>query len=123
MKQDIKEDVWWRQLNQPRNPKLIFYIFFFHELSLVPDVYRVIHQILSYKSANVPIFGKKNSPNNENQVSLISENRIHEPVWTNGLIMLQSLIDLLDESYDDEPNEKEVEIEQEDYETDDEDEE
>ena len=96
---------------------------FFHELSLVPDVYRVIHQILSYKSANVPIFEKKNSPNNENQVSLISENIIHEPVWTNGLIMLQSLIDLLDESYDDKPNEKEVEMEQEDYETDDEDEE
>lgn len=66
---------------------------------------------------------RKKSPNNENQVSLISENRIHEPVWTNGLIMLQSLIDLLDESYDDEPNEKEVEMEQEDYETDDEDEE
>ena len=37
--------------------------------------------------------------------------------------MLQSLIDLLDESYDDKPNEKEVEMEQEDYETDDEDEE
>ena len=30
---------------------------FFHEHSLVPDVYRVIHQILSYKSPNVPIFG------------------------------------------------------------------
>ena len=32
---------------------------FFHEHSLVPDVYRVIHQILSYKSPNVPIFGKE----------------------------------------------------------------
>ena len=81
---------------------------------------------IKYYPIRAPMFlylESKKSPNNENQVSLISENRIHETVWTNGLIMLQSLIDLLDESYDDEPNEKEVEMEQEDYETDDEDEE
>ena len=40
--------------------------------SLLPDVYRVNHQIVSYKRANVFIVGKE-KPNNENQVSLINE--------------------------------------------------
>ena len=90
--------------------------------SLLPHIYRVNHWVAAYKRANFPIL-EKPKPNDENQGWLINENGIHEPVWTTESIMPQSLINLLDATNDEESNDKEMEMEPKDYESDDEDEE
>ena len=60
-------------------------------------------------------------PNDKSQGCLINENGILEPVWTMGSIMPQSLISLLDATNDEESDDEEMEMEPEDYESDDED--
>ena len=90
--------------------------------SLVPHVYRVNHRVASYKRAHIPIF-EKPKPNDENQGWAINETGILEPLWTTGSILPQSLIDLLAATNVDEPDDEEVEMEPEDYETDEDEEE
>ena len=78
--------------------------------SLLPHIYRVNHWVATYKRANIPIL-EKPKPNDENQGWLINENEILEPVWTTGSIILQSLINFLDTTNDEEPDDEEMEME------------
>ena len=89
--------------------------------SLLPHICRANHLLASNKRANVPIL-EKPKPNNENQGWSIKEKRILEPVWTAESIMPQSLINLLDATNDKESDDEEMDMEHEDYKSDDQDE-
>ena len=88
--------------------------------SLLPHICTVNHRVATYKTAHVPKF-EKPKPNDENQCWSINENEILEPVWTTVSTMPQSLINLLDATNAEESDDEEMEMEPEDYETDDED--
>lgn len=90
--------------------------------SLMSHIYRVNHRLACYKRANVPMFNKP-KPDDENQGWCRNETGMLEPLWTTGSILPQSLVDLVDGTNDDDDDEEDVEMEPEDYETDDEDDE
>ena len=89
--------------------------------SFLPHIYRVNNWVATCKRAIVPIL-EKPKPNDENQGWSINENGILEPIWKTGSIMPQSLINLLDAANDEEQDDEKMEMEPEDYESDDEDE-
>ena len=88
--------------------------------SLLPHVQRVNYRLCCYKKAHIPIF-EWPKPYDKEQ-GWVQENNIIEPLWTKGIILPQSVVDLLDSSRDDEEQDDELELENlTDYDYDDED--
>ena len=67
---------------------------------LLPHVQRVNYRLYCYKKANISIFEWPEPYNNKQ--GWVQENTIIEPLWTKGIILLQSVVDMLDSSRDDE---------------------
>ena len=62
--------------------------------NLMPHVQRVNHRLAHYKRATNPIFDSP-CPFDPNQGWEKNENGLLEPIWSNGPLLPQSLIDLL----------------------------
>ena len=67
---------------------------------LPPHVQRVNYRLCCYKKANISIFEWPEPYNNK--PGWVQENTIIEPLQTKGIILLQSVVDMLDSSRDDE---------------------
>ena len=66
----------------------------------LPHVQRVNCRLYCYKKANISIFEWPEPYNNKQ--GWVQENTIIEPLWSKGIILLQSVVDMLDSSRDDE---------------------
>ena len=88
--------------------------------SLLPNAQRVNYRLCCYKKAHISIFERPKPYDNEQ--GWVRENNMIEPLWTNGIILPQSVVDLLGSSRDDEEQDDELELENStDYDDDDED--
>ena len=77
--------------------------------SLLPNVQRVIYRLCCYKKAHISIFERPKPYGNKQ--GWVRENKIIEPLWIKGIILLQSVVDLLGSSRDDEEQDDELELE------------
>ena len=67
------------------------------------------YRLCCYKKAHISIFQRPKPYDNEQR--LVRGNNIIEPLWTKGIILPQSVVELLDSSRDDEEQADELELE------------
>ena len=67
------------------------------------------YRLCCYKTAHISIFQRPKPYDNEQ--GLVRGNNIIEPLWTKGIILPQSVVELLDSSRDDEEQADELELE------------
>lgn len=74
--------------------------------NLIPHIGWVNYRLANYKRANQPQFDKP-KPHDDGQGWMLTEEGVLEPLWSCGPILPSSLIDLIEEVFEEEDGEEE----------------